>query len=479
MPFLRRLNERLMAKLVAHKIDFSEDLRATKMEIPPDNEGPKSSAVATPVPAPQPMPPQTPLQAQSSRNRPGHTRTSSNVSASQFPMQPPLNAGLPMSAPSHTASLPDYPSLPISTPASPQKASMGMAPPMSVIPPPGSAAGVTPLNLSFPMTMHAVPSPSSSASSSAPRHSIYSPSSAVPYSDDPSSSDSFRGSAMSSQVGVNVAHLSLQEQQALLRQQQSQHGSAPHSPSHTMVGFNNPSYVDPAAPYRPEVQYGNLAPPGYGNPGLGLNVPGHVEGMSGSNGYNMSHDLNGMPPIPGAFPHEETFAYQHHQLGRTLSQHPSFGGSVEMMYNNAQEGQMAPDYSQTTISFGHDGGSHGGEQFLPTSPHPSQGSTPPQHMQHYTNMPSQHGGGGMHLSVSMPSGSSPSNRSPLHPHLPLGAYQDSSNRPESGIAPSMLVGSDSGPGGQSSAGSNIQTSGDNGASTDGNWYHPDGSFTQS
>lgn len=387
-----------------------------------------------------------------------------------------------MSAPLYTTSLPpQHPQPPISTPSSPIKGTNYVPQPMPMNqgpPPPIAAPGAPPqLHLTFPGTIQVLPSPSSSASSSAPRHTIFSPDGGPTfYSDEHSSSDSgHRSSAASSHVNVNIAHMSLEEQQAYLRQQ---HGtSAPHSPSQGMA-FSAPMY---SAPYpQGEMQFGV---PGHGDPGLGLQTLHGSQPMeNGEYTYVvMPHDDGSMPTMPGAFPTEDNIQVYGHQAGYM---HP--GGHV-IDYGGDHIG-----YAHPTVTLTHDGSipthyTHhiAPEAYINASPNPSKppsprmlGSQPPppQFLTSPVSQPTpQPGINTQLLPMSTPSMAhlSPHQmEGPSHPHSPLPPPSPFHHpphggaRPDTGLNPAMSDGGLSGP---PDAASNEATPGP----SDGTWtYNP-------
>ncbi|KAG8976227.1 hypothetical protein FRC05_004477 [Tulasnella sp. 425] len=438
---LQDLNERLMKRLDAHGIDFQEDLAAANMRLEGD---PSQPSDASGPPAPLPLtngPNSAPPVSNAShvpqiQPRPGHIRTSSHVNPSQFAPPPSGIPPVPMSAPSHTTALPaNYPPMPISTPTSPLKPTTTMVPPpLPVVPSQGHMNGGVPhLNVSIPHGVHPLPSPSSSASSFAPRQSLYSLEGQTMFSsEDPSSSASYPGSATSSNVNVNVAHLALDE----WRQQQR---SQPHSPSQVLTNFSNSAFQDPSSFHSGDMQFVG-GPGGFGDPNLGLQgnhasmngVHGNVGSSHG--GYPMGHDGGDnsiMPRIPGAFPQDDSMAYGHHPMGVPPQNFMAYDTS-----------SMSMGYAPPQMTFTQPGGMPGDQsQFLAHSPLGSQAPSPGhQQSQFLSATTPQLGHGGQHLSPGH-GDQAFQVHSPL-PSSPSGPYPDGSRsvRIETGISPKMLVG---------------------------------------
>ncbi|KAG8921862.1 hypothetical protein FRC01_014825 [Tulasnella sp. 417] len=436
---LQDLNERLMKRLDAHGIDFQEDLNAANMRLegdlshPGDPSGPP--AALPPAPAAPPAPGIT--HGPQIQPRPGHIRTSSHVTSSQFPPAPGIPP-VPMSAPSHTTALPaNYPPMPISTPTSPLKVTTTMVPPpLPVVPSQGHMNGVPHLNVSIPGGVHPLPSPSSSASSFAPRQSLYSLEGQTMFSsEDHSSSASYPGSATSSNVNVNVAHLALDEWQ----QQRSQ----PHSPSQGLATFSNPAFQDHSSFHPGDMPFAG-AGSGFGDHNLGLqghSVPqGSMNGVHGNvasshRGYPLGHDGGDpaiMPRIPGAFPQDDSLAYGHHSLGVPPQ---------SFMASAYDASPMAMGYGHPQMTFTQPGGMPADQsQFLAHSPLGSQAPSPGHQQSQFLSA----GTSAQHLSV-VPSPSHGDQTFQVHsplPPSPAGPYPDGSQsvRIETGISPKMLVG---------------------------------------
>ncbi|KAG8986619.1 hypothetical protein FRB90_003877 [Tulasnella sp. 427] len=420
------LNERLMKRLDAHGIDFQEDLAAANMRLegdPHTAEGPiglpAGPSSAPPVPSGH--------HVQHIEPRPGHIRTSSHLAPSQYPSSGPGIPPVPMSAPSHTTALPsNYPALPISTPTSPLKVTTTMVPPpIPVVP--SQVNGVPHLNVAIPGGVHPLPSPSSSASSFAPRQSLYSLEGQTMFSsEDPSSSASYPGSATSSNVNVNVAHLALEEWH---QQQRSQ----PHSPSQVLTNFSNSAFQDPPSFHSGDMPFVGAA---YGDASLGHSMNGVHGNVGSSHGaYQMGHDGDNaiMPRIPGAFPQDDSLAYGHHGLGVSPQNFMSTG------YDPSSIGM---GYVPPQMNFTQAGDP---SQFLTHSPHGSQAPSPSHRQSQFLGGATPHiGHSAQHLGV-VPSPSHGDQafqiRSPLPPS-PAGPWPDGTQsvRIETGISPKMLVG---------------------------------------
>lgn len=431
------LNERLMKRLDALGIDFQEDLNAANMRLEGDPSQPADASGPPQAPAgPNSAPPAPGVHhGPQIQPRPGHIRTGSHVTPSQYGPSAPGMPPVPMSAPSHTTALPaNYPPMPISTPTSPLKVTTTMVPPpLPVVPSQGHMNGVPHLNVSIPGGVHPLPSPSSSASSFAPRQSLYSLEGQTMFSsEDPSSSASYPGSATSSNVNVNVAHLTMEEWQ----QQRSQ----PHSPSQGLATFSNSAFQDPSSFHPGDMQFAG-AGAGFGDHNLGLQghpVPhGSMNGVHGNvgpshGGYPLGHDGGDpslMPRIPGAFPQED---YGHHSLGVPPQ---------NFMASAYDPSSMAMGYAPQ-MTFTQPGGMPADQsQFLAHSPLGSQAPSPSHHQSQFLTTPTpQLGPGGQHLSPSHGDRTFQVH-SPLPPS-PAGPYPDGSQsvRIETGISPKMLVG---------------------------------------
>ncbi|KAG9049316.1 hypothetical protein FS837_010635 [Tulasnella sp. UAMH 9824] len=437
---LQDLNERLMKRLDAHGIDFQEDLNAANMRLegdtsqPGDASGPPAALQPAPVlsnPAPQAT------HGPQIQPRPGHIRTSSHVTSSQFPPGsgiPPV----PMSAPSHTTALPaNYPPMPISTPTSPLKGTTTMVPPpLPVVPSQGHMNGVPHLNVAIPGGVHPLPSPSSSASSFAPRQSLYSLEGQTMFSsEDHSSGASYPPSATSSNVNVNVSHLAIDE----WHPQRSQ----PHSPSQGLATFSNSGFHDPSSFHPGDMPFAG-AGAGFGDPNLGLqgHPQGAINGVHGNvgsshGGYPLGHDGGDpaiMPRIPGAFPQDD---YGHHSLGVPPQ---------SFMAPGYDASSMGMGYAAPQMTFTQPGGLPADQsQFLAHSPLGSQAPSPSHQQSQFLTTATPHlGPGGQHLSV-VPSPSHGDQTFQVHsplPPSPAGPYPDGSQsvRIETGISPKMLVG---------------------------------------
>ena len=428
-----------MNKLRAHKIDFDEDLRATQMEIPPDDEPerPPQSASSMTHPSEQlPVMQRIHPAGPPLHHRPGHTRAISSISASHYQLQPAHLNGVPMSAPMHPTSLPDYPTLSSSTPASPLKVNTAMIPSPGMAMQPMSAPH---MHMSYSGSMGPGPSPASSNSSAAVRQTLYSPDGQIAYySDEPSSSGP--RSAMSSQMGVNVGQMSL-EDQAYMQQQQGHPGSKPHSPrGGPMVAFPGQQYTDSSSYHPPEHFMNSQA---YADPSVGLHpssamTNGFVQGMHDNSGYQMGGDI---PNMPGAFPQPQDepipTPYGRHPFDKSNGQQFLVPGDI--VYGNGTDPSMGIDYNAYTTN--PDGTVTAIDSYLKKSPlHQQDGiATPPS-----TAAPSNHQtpqpikAGSHNLSIA--SASSPHHLDGgLHIHSPM--PPSSPSGPLSvGIAPSMLVG---------------------------------------
>ncbi|KAG8850581.1 hypothetical protein FRB96_009672 [Tulasnella sp. 330] len=286
---LRLLNERLLKKLLDHRIDFKDDLEATGMELPPAEEvqrvlqpAPMMSNLPMTSAGGHPQPPQSTNQF--TQHRSAHSRNSStNISIHNFGSDSSLSG----STSSHSVPLANYAPLPGSAPLTPMRPSMMMGPPSSQ---PGMAPQV---QVTLPGGIH-VPSPTSSLSpgsaASVGRQQIFPSDGQMRYPVDEHGTNMAMGPSM---MGM--------EQGDYMRHRQP----PPHRPPHQTNGhhahaFNHPGMGPPGASVQRNGSDGQMAD--HERTVAGLTPAGHDSQLNRSMSHPGSSAFMNQPGVPPYYP---------------------------------------------------------------------------------------------------------------------------------------------------------------------------------